>query len=122
MYNSKITDVNDFSGEIKSSANPTQENTNFQDQQSFEELLGSETLKDGSLGSQIMQGFMHVTNNMQYYKNSANTAIKKASMSPDVENIMQMMQKMHEYNKETTISARVLNKVTQGLDQLTKLQ
>ena len=122
MFNGKIQDVNNFSEDMNAATSSQQESVNFQDQQSFEELLTQDTLSDGSLGSNIMQGFMHVTNNVQYYKNSANTAIKKASMNPEVENIMKMMQKMHEYNKEVTVSSRVLNKGTQAIDQLTKLQ
>lgn len=121
MFNAKVEDVNNFTQDMNTSSS-YQESVDFQDQQSFEELLTQDTLSDGSLGSNIMQGFMHVTNNIQYYKNAANTAVKKASMNPEVENIMKMMQKMHEYNKEATVSARVLNKSTQAIDQLTKLQ
>ena len=121
MFNAKVRDVNNFSEDMKTTSSH-QESVDFQDQQSFEELLTQDTLSDGSLGNNIMQGFMHVTNNVQYYKNAANTAVKKASMNPEVENIMKMMQKMHEYNKEVTVSSRVLNKGTQAIDQLTKLQ
>jgi hypothetical protein len=121
MFNSKVQDVNNFSEDMNTTSS-RQENVDIQDQQSFEELLTQDTLSDGSLGGNIMQGFMHVTNNVQYYKNSANTAIKKASMNPEIENIMKMMTKMHEYSKEVTVSSRVLNKATQAVDQLTKLQ
>lgn len=120
QIDNKINDVNDFSKEVSSSS--SNETANFQDQQSFEELLTQDTLSDGSLGSNIMQNFMNVTNNVQYYKNAANTAIKKASMSPDMDNILKMMHKMHDYSKETTVTARVINKFTQSVDQLTKLQ
>ena len=121
MFNAAVQDVNNFSEDVSTSSS-FQENVDFQDQQSFEELLTQDTLSDGSLGGNIMQSFMHVTNNVQYYKNAANTAAKKASMNPEVENIMKMMQKMHKYNKEVTVSSRVLNKSTQAIDQLTKLQ
>jgi hypothetical protein len=121
MFNAKVQDVNHFSEDVNTSSS-SQEKVDFQDQQSFEDLLTQDTLSDGSVGGNIMQGFMHVTNNVQYYKNSANTAIKKASMNPEVENIMKMMHKMHEYSKEVTISSRVVNKGTQAIDQLTKLQ
>lgn len=121
QLNNKVNDVNDFS-ESTSSSSSTNESINFQDQQSFEDLLSSDTLQDGSLGSNIMQSFMNVTNNVQYFKNQANTAIKKASMNPDMDNILKMMHKMHDYSKETTVTARVVNKFTQSVDQLTKLQ
>jgi hypothetical protein len=116
----KISDVNDFSETAVSSSHT--ETRNIQDQQSFENLLGSDSLEEGSLGSNIMQSFMNVTNNVQYFKNSANTAIKKASLNPDMDNILKMMHKMHDYSKETTVTARVINKFTQSVDQLTKLQ
>lgn len=119
--NKIIDDVNEFSTESSTSTSQPLPN-NFQDQQSFEELLGNNTLSDGSLGSNIMQSFMQVTNNVQYFKNKANTAIKKASLNPDMQHILQMMHKMHDYTKETTITARVINKFTQSIDQLTKLQ
>jgi len=112
-------DVNSFE-ETKNSSSP--QDSNLQDQQSFEELLANDTLPEGSLGNNIMQTFMQVTNNVQYYKNQANTALKKASLNPDVDNILKMMHKMHDYTKETTITARVISKVTQSVDQLTKLQ
>jgi F0F1-type ATP synthase delta subunit len=114
-----INDVNNF--DAKSNSLEPLEN-NLQDQQSFEELLSKDTLDNGSLGSNIMQTFMNATNNVQYYKNSANTAIKKASLNPKMDNILNMMHKMHDYTKETTITARVVSKVTQSVDQLTKLQ
>lgn len=115
-----LDDVNNFEDKSGLSSQPQQ--SNLQDQQSFEELLSSDTLGNGSLGSNIMQSFMHATNNVQYYKNAANTAIKKASLNPQMDNILNMMHKMHDYTKETTITARVVNKVTQSVDQLTKLQ
>jgi len=122
QLNNKINDVNDFSESTSSSSSSSNESANFQDQQSFEDLLTSDTLNDGSLGSNIIQSFMNVTNNVQYFKNEANTAIKKASMNPDMDNILKMMHKMHDYSKETTVTARVINKFTQSVDQLTKLQ
>ena len=122
QLNNKINDVNDFSESTSSSSSSSNESANFQDQQSFEDLLTSDTLNDGSLGSNIIQSFMNVANNVQYFKNEANTAIKKASMNPDMDNILKMMHKMHDYSKETTVTARVINKFTQSVDQLTKLQ
>lgn len=114
-------DVNSFE-ETSTNSSQVQPDNNLQDQQSFEELLTSDTIKEGSLGSNIMQTFMNATNNVQYYKNQANTALKKASLNPDVDNILKMMHKMHDYTKETTLTARVISKVTQSVDQLTKLQ
>lgn len=123
QIDNKIKDVDDFSeSSASSSSSYTNDTSTLQDQQSFEELLSSDTLSDGSLGSNIMQSFMHVTNNVQYFKNQANTAIKKASMNPAMDNILKMMHKMHDYSKETTVTARVINKFTQSVDQLTKLQ
>lgn len=121
QFNNKISDVNDFS-ESTASSSSSNETANLQDQQSFEDLLSTDKLEDGSLGSNIMQSFMNVTNNVQYFKNEANTAIKKASLNPDMDNILKMMHKMHDYSKETTVTARVINKFTQSVDQLTKLQ
>jgi len=121
QVDNKIKDVNDFS-ESSTSSSYANDTSNLQDQQSFEDLLSNDTLSDGSLGSNIMQSFMNVTNNVQYFKNEANTAIKKASMNPDMDNILKMMHKMHDYSKETTVTARVINKFTQSVDQLTKLQ
>jgi hypothetical protein len=121
QLNNKINDGNDFS-ESATSSSSSNESANLQDQQSFEDLLSNDTLNDGSLGSNIMQSFMNVTNNVQYFKNEANTAIKKASINPDMDNILKMMHNMHNYSKETTVTARVINKFTQSVDQLTKLQ
>lgn len=123
QIDNKIDNVNEFSQtQNSSSAYGSAQDTNVQDQQTFEELLQNETLSDGSLGSNIMKNFMNATNNVQYYKNAANTAIKKASTNPVMDNILAMMHKMHEYSKETTVTARVINKFTQAVDQLTKLQ
>ena len=113
-------DVNSFEETNKNSSHL--QDSNLQDQQSFEELLANDTLPEGSLGNNIMQTFMQVTNNVQYYKNQANTALKTASLNPDMDNILKMMHKMHNYTKETTITARVINKMTQSVEQLTKLQ
>jgi thiaminase len=126
MQVNKLDDVNDFSDTSSvfsdTSSVSSTESVNTQDQQSFEDLLSNDKLQDGSLGSNIMQSFMNVTNNVQYFKNQANTAIKKASLNPDMDNILKMMHKMHDYSKETTVTARVINKFTQAVDQLTKLQ
>jgi hypothetical protein len=122
MYNKNLSidDVNNFDTKSIKLEQPLE--NNLQDQQAFEELLGKDTLEEGSLGSKIGQTFLHATNNVQYYKNAANTAIKKASLNPQMDNILKMMYKMHDYTKESTIVARVLNKTTQSIDQLTKLQ
>jgi hypothetical protein len=117
----KIQDVNDFSV-VKENMAEARPEADMQDSQKFEEMLGQNTLDDGSLGSNIMQSFTHMTNNLQYFKNSANTAIKKASMQPDLDNIMKMSYKMHEYGKETSFISRAIAKTTQAVDQLTKLQ
>ncbi len=123
MLNSKINDVNNFTENVGTgTAELEQGKANVQDQASFEEMLTSDTIPEGSLGGKIMQGFMQVSNNVQYYKNAANASIKKATTNPELQNILDMMHRMHTYSKENTITARVVNKFVQSTDQLTKLQ
>ena len=43
MFNGKIQDVNNFSEDMNAATSSQQESVNFQDQQSFEELLTQDT-------------------------------------------------------------------------------
>jgi Type III secretion basal body protein I, YscI, HrpB, PscI len=123
MLNKTINDVNNFTENTASTTVDAEKgHANIQDQQAFEEMLTSDTIPEGSLGGKIMNGFMQVSNNMQYYKNAANASIKKASTNPELQNILDMMHRMHTNSKEVTITSRLVNKFVQSTDQLTKLQ
>jgi len=101
---------------------PTSNEMNVDDAQAFSQMLTDESLETGSLGDEVMKQFMHISQNLQQYKNDANNSIKQATLSPDPKNILQMMHKVNDYSEQLTIGARLVGKVSSAADQLTKLQ
>lgn len=88
----------------------------------FQSLLAAPKGDSQTLGGRLLTGLRESAERLEHRSLEFDQSVRRAQQSLDPVDMMKTAHLLADYNHETMLTAKVINKATQSLDQLSKLQ
>lgn len=88
----------------------------------FQSLRAPADGQADTLGARLLGGIKQASEHLQQRSNEFERSVRSAQRSLDPVEMLKTAHLLANYNQETMVTAKVVNKATQSLDQLSKLQ